>query len=170
MVLRLTDKKVEEVVRGICGADVVALVNKLKGKENVSEFKLADILKEDIKRVRNTLYRLYGANLVEFTRKKDKKKGWYIYYWTFKQEHIKFIYKKMKTEELDRLRSQVRAETSQQFFICVNSCVRMDFEQAINLEYRCPECGELAAQEGKDMRVVDTAKRIAELQKEIKTL
>ena len=72
--VRLTDKKMDEVVRSICGADVISLVSKIKGKENVSEFKLAEILKEDIKKVRNTLYRLYGANLVEFTRKKDKKK------------------------------------------------------------------------------------------------
>ncbi|HLC19914.1 MAG TPA: hypothetical protein VJK72_03270 [Candidatus Nanoarchaeia archaeon] len=168
--VRLTDKKMDEVVRSICGADVISLVSKIKGKENVSEFKLAEILKEDIKKVRNTLYRLYGANLVEFTRKKDKKKGWYIYYWTFKQDHIRHLYKKMKMEELDRLKSQVNGETGQQYFICVNNCVRMDFEQAVNLEYRCPECGELAAQEQKEKKVENFAQRIVLLQKEIKSL
>jgi len=168
--VRLTDKKVEEVVRNICGADVIPLIKKLRGKENVSEFKLAETLNDDIKRVRNTLYRLYGTNLVEFTRKKDKKKGWYIYYWTFKPDQIRFLYRKMKLEELDKLKDIVRSEKTQQYFVCVNECTRMDFEQAINFEYRCPECGELTVQEGHDSRVRESSEKIVELEKELKTL
>src|SRR3989344_217150 len=168
--VRLTDKKVEEVAKYICGADVLPLIRKLRGKENVSEFKLAEALKDDIKRVRNTLYRLYGTNLVEFTRKKDKKKGWYIYYWTFKPDQIKFLYRKIKLEELDKLKDFVKAERTQQFFVCVNECTRMDFEQAINFEYRCPECGQLRVQEGHENKYKDTANQIIALEKEIDKL
>jgi transcription initiation factor TFIIE subunit alpha len=168
--VRLTEKKIQEVVRSVCGADVLPLVKKLKGKENISEFKLADQLKADIKRVRNTLYRLYGANLVQFTRKKDKKKGWYIYYWTFKPEQIRFLYKRLKVEELDMLHEKIQTESNEQHFVCVNKCVRMDFEQAINFEYRCPECGELTMQEGKEKRLESIKKRIIELEKEVKKI
>ncbi|HLD33663.1 MAG TPA: hypothetical protein VJB66_02975 [Candidatus Nanoarchaeia archaeon] len=168
--VRLTDKKVDEVVKNICGADVLPLIRKLRGKENVSEFKLADALHDDIKRVRNTLYRLYGTNLVEFTRKKDKKKGWYIYYWTFKPDQIRFLYRKIKLEELDKLKDSVKQEHTQQYFVCVNECTRMDFEQAINFEYRCPECGELTTQEGLVNNSKATAARIVQLEKEIKKL
>jgi transcription initiation factor TFIIE subunit alpha len=168
--IRLTDKKIEEVLRSVCGADVLPLMKKLRGRENVSEFKLAEQLKEDIKRVRNTLYRLYGANLVEFIRKKDKKKGWYIYYWTFKQEQIRYLYRKMKKEQLERLKDLVSEEGEQQFFMCVNECVRMDFEQAVNFEYRCPECGELSMQEMNEDKPAERKKRIKRLEKELKVL
>lgn len=166
--VRLTDKKIEEVVSGVCGTDVLSLIRKLKGRENISEFKLAEILKEDIKRVRNTLYRLYGANLVDFTRKKDKKKGWYIYYWTFKQDQIKYLYRRMKQDQLERLRERLKQEVSEQFFVCVNRCVRMDFEQAVNFEYRCPECGELTTQESIESRRHDIQAAIVRLEKELK--
>ena len=167
MAIRLTDKKIEEVVKFACGDDVIPLIRKLKGKENISEFKLAELLKEDIKRVRNILYRLYGANLVEFTRKKDKKKGWYIYYWTFKQEQIKYLYRRIKEEQLDKLRDRVSVEVEQQYFICANKCVRMDFEQAVNFEFRCPECGEIVMQEGSKVRLEEKEKMIKELEMEL---
>jgi transcription initiation factor TFIIE subunit alpha len=168
--VRLTEKKIQEVVRSVCGADVLPLVKKLKGKDNISEFKLADQLKLDIKRVRNTLYRLYGANLVQFTRKKDKKKGWYIYYWTFKPEQIRFLYRRLKNDELETLREKMQTESNEQYFVCVNNCVRMDFEQAINFEYRCPECGELTMQEKKDKMMMNIKKKVALLEKEVKKI
>lgn len=167
---RLTDKRIEEVVRSVCGDDVLPLVKKLQGKENVSEFRLAEQLKEDIKRVRNILYRLYDANLVEFSRKKDKKKGWYIYYWTFKPEQIKFLFTKIKKEQLEHIRERMGQEMMEQFFICPNRCVRMNFEQAVNFEYRCPECGELTMQEQIEEQMQDLKKKASELEKELKGL
>ena len=169
MVIRLTEKKIEEVVKFACGADVIPLIRKLKGKENISEFRLAEQLKEDIKRVRNILYRLYGANLVEFIRKKDKKKGWYIYYWTFKQDQIRYLYRRIKEEQLDKLKD-VSDETEKQFFMCVNKCVRMDFEQAVGFEYRCPECGELTQQESITEKLDEKYRQIKELECELKDL
>ena len=168
--VRLTDKKIEDVAAGVCGSDVLPLIRKLRGKENISEFKLSDQLKQDIKKVRNTLYRLYGANLVDFTRKKDKKKGWYIYYWTFKQDQIKFLYQRMKEEQLDKLKEQLQQERVGQFYVCVNSCVRMDFDQAVNFEFRCPECGELTKQESVESRRQELQATIVVLEKELKSI
>ena len=163
--IRLTDKKLEEVIKSVCGGGVLPLVKKLKGKENVSEFKLADQLKEDIKRVRNILYRLYEANLVEFTRKKDKKKGWYIYYWTFKPEQMKFLYGKIREERLERLRDKLERERKEPSFICPNKCVRLNFDQAADFEFSCPECGELCSQEDVNVRVEEIKKKIKEFEK-----
>ena len=134
-----------------------------KGKKDISEFKLADQLKEDIKRVRNMLYRLYDSNLVEFTRKKDKKKGWYIYYWTFKPDQVKFLYGKLREENLKKLKERLEKEEKEQFFICPNECARLNFDQAASFEFQCPECGEIVDQE-------DTKERLEEIKKGIKEL
>ena len=83
----------ETVVGDVVGADVISLVRSLKNKKNVSEFKIAETLKQEVNITRNMLYRLYDANLVTFIRKKDKVKGWYIYYWTFNPKHIGFLAK-----------------------------------------------------------------------------
>ena len=162
--IRLTDKKTEEVIKRVCGDDILPLVKKLKGKENVSEFKLADQLKGDIKKVRNGLYRLYEANLVEFTRKKDKKKGWYIYYWTFKPEQVKFLYSKIRKEMLERLKERLEGEAKGMFFVCPNRCVRLSFDQAADFEFSCPECGELCSQEDINERAKEIKDKIKELE------
>jgi transcription initiation factor TFIIE subunit alpha len=166
--MRLTDKKIEEVVRHVVGDDILPLIKKLRNKENVSEFKLADQLKEDIKRVRNMLYRLYEVSLVSFTRKKDKKKGWYIYYWTFKPEQIKFLYVKIRKNQLERLQERLKNEQNEQFFICQNECVRLNFEQAMNFEFGCPECGELTEQIDISKKLKEMEKKVEKLKKELK--
>jgi transcription initiation factor TFIIE subunit alpha len=168
--LRLTDKKIDEVVRTLCGDDVLPVVKKLIGKENVSEFKLSELVKEDIRRVRNMLYRLHGQNLVRFTRKKDKKKGWYIYYWTFKPEQVRFLYNQLKCRRRDYLRERLSREEGEQFFVCQNNCVRMDFEQAVNFEYHCPECGSLLSIEEKGNRIETMQKELLKLEKECKVM
>ena len=88
--MRLTPKKIEEIMLSVLGEAGLPLIKELTGRENVSEFELATKTKKDIKIVRKMLYLLYNQNLISFTRKKDKQKGWYIYYWTLLPESIKF--------------------------------------------------------------------------------
>ena len=108
--MRQSQKKAEEVLLPILGEEGLPLTKELSGKQNVSEFELADKLKKDIKIVRKMLYLLYNHNLVSFTRKKDKEKGWYIYYWTLLPESIRFSYVKKKNELLERLKHSLEEE------------------------------------------------------------
>ncbi|MBI4146459.1 hypothetical protein HY489_03930 [Candidatus Woesearchaeota archaeon] len=101
--MKITSKTIDEVVSELTGQDVLQLVKHLRNKSNVSEFKLAGTMKKEINLVRNMLYRLYDHNLVSFIRKKDKKKGWYIYYWTFNQKRIKDLVKDIKKKKHERL-------------------------------------------------------------------
>ena len=131
----------------IAGREVIPLVNLLKTKENISEFKLAEDLKCEVNYVRNLLYRLYDYNLVFFTRKKDKLKGWYIYYWTFNHDKILDVLIKIEKERLERLKSRHDSESGGLFFCCQGKCVRLDFEHATDFEFHCPECGEIVHQD-----------------------
>ena len=93
------------------------------------------------------LYRLYDFNLVSFIKKKDKKKGWYIYYWTFDNNRIKYLSMNLKKKRLEKLRARLERETGNQFYSCDTKCMRLDFDQSMNFEFKCPECGELINQE-----------------------
>src|SRR3989344_1488890 len=105
--MRLTPKKISEILVTILKEEGLPLVQELMGRENVSEFELADKTKKDIKVIRRMLYTLYNHNLVGFTRKKDKIKGWYIYYWTLLPENIKFNYFKTKKELMQKLKQEL---------------------------------------------------------------
>ncbi len=168
--MRLTQKKIEEIVVAILGEDGLPLLKQLTGKENVSEFDLASRTKKDIKVIRKQLYLLYNDNLVGFTRKKDKQKGWYVYYWTLLQDSLKFSYIKRRRILLARLKERLEEETKEVFFVCPDNCVRLNFDQSMDFEFHCPECGQLISQDNTEKKIERIKKKIASVEEELKKL
>ena len=161
---------IEEVVTQIAGEDVMPLVNALKNKKNVSEFKLAEKLEEEINITRNMLYRLYHANLVSFVRRKDKTKGWYIYYWTFKNKQVKFLIKELKKQRLEKLKERLERESEGQFYMCNSKCMRLSFEQAVDFNFKCPECGSLMEEHDNNKTKDNLTEEIKKLEKELSSM
>ncbi|MBI4145036.1 hypothetical protein HY493_02415 [Candidatus Woesearchaeota archaeon] len=159
---------IDDVVSQVVGEDVLPLVKVLKNKKNVSEFKLASSIRREINLTRNMLYRLYDHNLVSFNRKKDKKKGWYIYYWTFNLKRVKYLTEDLKKKRFERLQERLDREESTQFFSCPTNCIRLSFEQSTDFEYKCPECGQLLQQEDNRKKIEDIRKELLGLQKDLK--
>lgn len=170
MALRLTKKVMDSVVGEVAGLDVVPLVHALKGRENVSEFILAEEIGQEINTTRNMLYRLQAANLVTFTRKKDKKKGWYIYYWTFNQTMIRILWKSVKTRQKERLANRLKRERTNQFYSAGQGSIRLSFEQAMDYDFRCPETGDILQPEDNTKLIKTLEKEIKDLEKQIKQL
>jgi|TARA_B100001971_G_scaffold204436_1_gene220559 transcription initiation factor TFIIE subunit alpha len=166
--MRVTKKVIEDVVSEASGEDVVPLIRYLKDKKNISEFKIAEKIKKEVNVTRNMLYRLFEANLVSFIRKKDKTKGWYIYYWTFNPKRVKYLMYDLKRKKLDNLKSRLKREDGNYFFVCDDNCIRLDFEQATDFNFKCPECGRLVNQEDNASKIEDIKKEIKALEREIK--
>ena len=167
--MKLSNKLIDGIISEVAGEDVLPLVKALKNKKNVSEFVLAQNIKQEINITRNMLYRLYNFNLVSFIRKKDKQKGWYIYYWTFNPKMIKYLAQTTKNKKLDKLKERLKREKSSNFFACQNQCIRLDFEQAVDFEFKCPECGSLLNQEDNREKIKEIEKDIKKLEKELKS-
>ena len=161
----MTQAALLDAIAELVGEDVLPVVKYLKGRKNISEFKIAEKVNLEVNITRNILYRLYANNLVTYHRKKDRQKGWYISYWTFNQKGVKHILKKMKTEKLEKLNERLAKESANtnSFFLCPSLCARLDFEKATEFEFKCPECGTLLNQQ-------DNTKTIERLQEQIKDL
>jgi len=153
----------ENFVNEVAGKDAVKLVNLMKERENISEFTLAEDLKLSINQVRNLLYKLNEHNLVYSSRKKDREKGWYIYYWTFNFKHARDILTSKKRSRINHLHEELKTESQKGFYVCPNNDIRVDLEEALEYNFKCPECGALLKQE-------DSIKRISEIQNEITRL
>ncbi len=150
------NKKVEDTVFAVAGEVGVAIINFLGDQKNVSEFTIADKLKLDMQTVRNTLYKLHTHHVATYIRKKDRQKGWYISYWTFNKKRINELIENMKKMQLERLKERLRKEEASKgiFFICAKACARLDFDQATEFEFKCPECGTLLQQQ-ENQRTID---------------
>ncbi len=161
--MELTKEKIDSLISNVAGEDAVPIVGFLvENGENVSEFVIAENLQMGINHVRNALYRLQESNLVTFLRKKDKKKGWYIYYWTFNPVQAKLLVKKLYDERLATLRKRLEMENAD-FLTCRKKCLRLSFDNALESDFRCPECDGVLKQ-------VDNKKQIAQIKKELEEL
>ncbi len=165
--MRLTKEITEELVKEVAGEDTVKLVDLLKDQENISEFKLAEKLRLTVNTVRNMLYRLQAHNLVVSTRKKDKKKGWYIYYWTFNTPQAKSLIRVVKQRKLEHLKDRLRTEIQETFYICPQKCIRFKMENAMDYDFKCPECGNVLQEENNMDFILKIKNTITELEGEL---
>ena len=162
---------VADSVAEYVGRDVGAIIRELLGKKDYSEFKLAEALGAEVNETRNLLYKLHSLNLASFIKKKDNKKGWYIYYWTFHDEKVGAFLLNEKRSRLALLREKISKEKDGSFFSCKTRCGRLDFDKAVDFSFRCPECGELLAQDNnKVAEAAALGAELVKLEKEVKLL
>jgi transcription initiation factor TFIIE subunit alpha len=163
--MRITNSKLYETVKEVVGEDTLKVVEFLKDKKNISDFKIAEKTNSDIHEIRNILYRLFNHNLVTYYRKKDRQKGWYISYWTFNKKRIKDLVKQLNLAKLTRYKERLLEEEKNRgnFFLCPNACIRVGFEKATDFEFRCPECGRILNQQDNEKTISFLKQRIKEL-------
>ena len=139
--MKITNNKIYEIIKEVVGEDSVKVVEYLKDKKNISDFKIAEKVKADIHEVRNILYRLYNNNLVSYYRKKDRQKGWYISYWTFNKKRIKDLVVQLHYSKMAKFTERLRIEEANKgnFYLCQNACIRVNYDKDTDFEYKCPE-------------------------------
>lgn len=136
-------KLLNEIVSDIVGKSGSEILKLLMGKKDVNEFLIAKKLKLTINQVRNILYKLSNYSLVSFTRKKDRKKGWYTYFWTLDNGRaLELLDKKMKKEIL-MLEQQLKSREIKRFYICGVCKTETSEETALLHSFTCPECGQV---------------------------
>ncbi len=161
--MKLSTKAIEILVTEIAGKDTLALVVLIKNKQHVSEFKIADKMKISVNQVRNMLYKLIDYNMVSFIRKKDKKKGWYIYYWTFNEARALEIFDRLLNLKIDKLNKMTELEQKEQYYSCQEDKLRFNQVEAMEHEFKCPECGQILKLEDNTQMIAKIKKRLEEL-------
>lgn len=162
----LTNKKMYDTVGEVGGEPAVKIVEFLRNKKNISEFIIADKTKLDMQTTRSVLYKLNGTNVATYIRKKDRKKGWYISYWTFNRKGVKDLIVKLKKQKIAKLKERLEKEEQNKgnFYICSQACARLDFEQATEFDFKCPECGNLLNQQDNSKTIENIKGKIKELE------
>jgi len=157
------ESKLKELLVEIESEEAFSIIKFVVNKRNVSEFKISDKLQISINQVRNLIYKLNNYNLVTYVRKKDKKKGWFIYYWTFHVKEALSVLNVLKGRKIEGIKQKLEDEKNTTFFICPSKCTRVDFETALENNFKCLECGKVLKGES-------NVKEVGALNKELKTL
>lgn len=149
---------IKEVVVSVVGKQFEEVAELLNSKKHVNEFLIAKKLDVTINQTRNILYKLSDFGLVSSIRKKDKKKGWYTYFWRF--ENLKGLeyLKNLLTKKIEQINYQINNRESKQFYVCERCKLEFNEENALFMNFTCDECGDVFV-------VKDNTKILKELKK-----
>jgi len=152
-------KLLSEIIGNIVGKQGAEIVGILEGKKNLNEFLIAKKLKLTINQTRNILYKLSDAGLVSFTRKKDKRRGWYTYFWTLNSEKSLELLEANVKNEVESLKNQLKNREIKRYYVCNTCKTEVNEETALVHNFICSECGEVfALQEDKKILADLTSK------------
>lgn len=128
------------IVEGLINKQAVPIMDLLSSKKPVNEFTIAEKLGLTINQTRNILYKLSDFGLVSFTRKKDKRKGWYIYFWYLNTHQSLILLEENLCKKRDGLRAQLHNRQSSRYYICRTCSIEVNEESALLNNFTCPEC------------------------------
>ncbi|MCX8162955.1 MAG: hypothetical protein N3D10_00160 [Candidatus Micrarchaeota archaeon] len=120
------------------GEHVIEVINKMDYELSDEEIaKRAELKPSDVRVVLN---RLHAHGLAYYTRKRDKKSGWYNYIWSLLPQEAKEFYEGFK-----KIKQEVKQQTQQQqelYYSIVNGEKKIyTFEEAFNNNFICPISG-----------------------------
>ena len=157
----------KEIVEEIAGKPATEIVNLLLGKKDVNEFLIAKKLKLTINQTRNILYKLSEAGLVSSTRKKDKRKGWFIYFWTLDVVKSLELLEKKVNHQLENLKHQLSNRKLKRFYVCNTCNIEVGEETALLNQFTCQECGQVYELSESDKVVSDLESKISKVEKKL---
>lgn len=170
LAMKINEKLIEEMVVEIAGKEGLTIYKILKNRENVNEFDIAKKLKLTINQIRNLIYKFEKYNLVASIRKKDRKKGWYIYFFTFNKKEAEKLVVKFKEEKVKKLERIIDIESEHEFYTCPNQCIRTTLENAMENNFMCPECNSLLQPEKREKNIQKIKKQTEDLKEELKRI
>lgn len=133
----------KEVVVIVVGKQAEPIAELLNTKKHVNEFNIAKKLDITINQTRNILYKLSDYGLVSSIRKKDKKKGWYTYFWRIEiLKSLEFL-KSILTNKMEEINSQLSLRSNSGFYECKRCNLEFNEVDALNMEFTCNECGDV---------------------------
>jgi transcription factor E len=159
----MLEKFLKEVVSIVVGKQAEDIVDLLDTKRYVNEFIIAKKLDITINQTRNILYKISDYGLVSSIRKKDKRKGWYTYFWKIEiLKSLEFL-KDHLSKKLEQTNNQIKSRETKRFYVCERCGIELSEENALLYHFTCNECGAVFS-------LKDNTKLLRELNKNLDRL
>lgn len=153
----------ERILNRIAGEHGSSVARVLIEEGETTDEEIANKLDVRLNLVRKILYDLYDNQVVDYRRTRDEDTGWYVYYWHIEPSRALELMDKNKRTLLNKLEERLEHEKNTLFFTCGNDCPRIEFDEAVEQNFECPECGE-------KMEEFDNSGIINALERQIETL
>jgi len=163
----MLQKLLTEIVISIAGKQAEQIVGLLDGEKYVNEFIIAKKLNLTINQTRNILYKISDEGLVSFIRKKDKRKGWYTYFWKIEVlKSLEFL-KDSIMKKMEQVRHQIKSRELKEFYSCETCNIEFNEESALVHNFTCNECGNIVARKDNAPAIKEYTKELEKLKREL---
>jgi transcription initiation factor TFIIE subunit alpha len=163
----MLQKLLKEIMVSIAGKQAEEIVDLLDGKKYVNEFIIAKKLNLTINQTRNILYKISDHGLVSFIRKKDKRKGWYTYFWKIEIMKCLEFLKASIIKKMEQVSHQIKSRETKEFYVCERCHIEFNEENALLYNFTCPECGNLLSRKDNTPVIKEYNKEMDKLRKEL---
>ena len=65
-----------------------------------------------------------------------------MYIWSLNESKLSHILVERRRQTINMLREKLMNETHENMFTCDTGCTRVAFENAFEMEFSCPDCGD----------------------------
>ncbi len=160
-------KFLKEVITIVVGKQAEGIVDLLISEKYVNEFLIAKKMDLTINQTRNILYKISDYGLVSFTRKKDKKKGWYTYSWKIEIFKSLLFLRKNMLKKKSQIENQINSKETRQFYVCERCNIEINEENAMFYNFTCNECGDIFVLKNNEKFLRDLRRNLSKLNKEL---
>ena len=160
----------QDSISSVIGKMGEEIIKFLDTDKYINEFIIAKKLDNNINQTRNLLYRLSEHGLVSSTRKKDKKKGWYTYFWRLEALKTLEFLKDMIKKRILQIEQQIQSREMKTFYICERCNIEYNEENALLQDFTCPECGGIFTIKDNAKLVKELKRNLEKFQKEVETI
>ena len=160
----------KEAMLLVAGKPAEEIADILNGKKYTNEFLIAKKLNLTINQTRNILYKLSDFSLVSSIRKKDRKKGWYTYFWKIEVlKSLEFVRGNL-VRGIEQTESQIKSKETKEFYLCKRCNIEFNQENALLHNFTCDDCGEIFVLNDNSKNLRDLRKTLSRICAELKVL
>jgi transcription initiation factor TFIIE subunit alpha len=135
-----SEELINELVERVAG-EVGVIVYTLRPQREFTDEELSQELGIEINEVRKALFSLYELGLAEYRRKRDEETGWMEYYWKINYSKVKEVLIRELLRTKRKLEEKLQMEDSAIYYICINGCMKVKYETAMEMNFVCVRCG-----------------------------
>ncbi len=163
----MLEKFLKDSIGSIVGKPAEELIPLLDGKKYTNEFLIAKKLDLTINQTRNILYKISDYGLVSFIRKKDKRKGWYTYFWKIEIVKCLEFFRLSILKKMEQINFQIKSRETKEFYECELCHIEFTEENALVHDFMCNECGNILSRKDNSSVIKEYSRELAKLEKEL---
>ncbi len=164
----MQENLLKEVISLVAGKQAEEIVGLLDTQKYINEFVIAKKLNLTINQARNILYKISDYGLVSSIRKKDKRKGWYTYFWKIEiLKSLEFLRENL-IKKIESMEHYIKSRETKRFYVCERCHIELSEENALLNNFTCNECGSVLVLKDNTKLLRDLRKNKEKLERDLK--